>query len=102
MTEFLVERYWPGVRDDDVRQASQRLAAAAVSLTHDGAAVRYLGSSLVAVDEMVVCQFVADCEDTVIQLNALAGVSYDRIVVAVGFPQSSRGILAHQRPQLGP
>jgi hypothetical protein len=77
MGEFIVERYWPGVTEADVR-----LAAAALR-TADGADIRYLGSILMPGDEVVLFRFDAVSAEQVAASGARAGLRCDRVVSAV-------------------
>ena len=56
---YLVERYLPGVRDEEVAAASVRLRAAAAELAADGTDVRYLGSTYVPEEESCFSHFEA-------------------------------------------
>jgi hypothetical protein len=77
MDGFIVERYWPGVTEADVRLAAAALRAA------DGADVRYLGSILMPGDEVVLFRFDAVSAEQVAASGARAGLRCDRVVSAV-------------------
>jgi hypothetical protein len=72
---FVAECYWPDVHEDDVRALDQRIAA---SLADD---VRYLGSLLLAEDEVVLCHFEGSA-DAIRRVAALARVPYERLLAA--------------------
>jgi hypothetical protein len=77
MGGFIVERYWPGVTEADVRQAAARVRASA------GAGVRYLGSILMTGDEVVLFRFDAPGAPQVAASAERAGLRCDRLVPAV-------------------
>jgi hypothetical protein len=77
MGGFIVERYWPGVTEADVRQAAAALRAAA------GTDVRYLGSILMPGDEVVLFRFDALGGPQVAASAERAGLRCDRLVPAV-------------------
>lgn len=80
---WAVERYWPGVTAELLVDARDRLRRAATTLTTAGRPVRYLGSTLMPVDEFVLCLFEAQTDDDVRAVNELAAVPFDRIGPAV-------------------
>jgi hypothetical protein len=96
MGGFIVERYWPGVTQDDVRAASAALHSATAALapadqaTSLGPAdpavntepLRYLGGILLAGDEVVLFGFEASDVALVEAAGAAAGVRCDRVVPA--------------------
>ena len=73
VASFVAECYWPDVREEDVRNLDQRIAA---SLTHD---VRYLGSVLIREDEVVLCHFEGPA-DAIRQVAKRAHVPYERLL----------------------
>jgi hypothetical protein len=70
---FVVECYWPDVREEDVRALDRRIAAS----LDDG--VRYLGSVLIREDEVVLCQFEGTA-DAIRRVAAKARVPYERLL----------------------
>ena len=80
---YLVERYWPGVAQDQVRMAVSRVGDAVSQMGRDGTAIRYVRSTLVPVDESVLCLFEATSAEDVAEANRRAGVEFDRISPAV-------------------
>jgi hypothetical protein len=70
---FVVECYWPDVREEDVRKLDQRIAT---SLTAD---VRYLGSVLIREDEVVLCHFEGTA-DAIRLVAERARVPYERLL----------------------
>jgi KaiC/GvpD/RAD55 family RecA-like ATPase len=75
MADFLVERYWPGVTEADVRQLGERLLEAS-------GAARYMGRARIVDDEVVLFAFRARDEHDVRATATAAGLRCDRIVVA--------------------
>lgn len=77
MGGFIVERYWPGVTEADVRLVG------AVLRQVGGPTVTYLGSILIPGDEVVLCRFEAATPAQVKAVSELAGLRCDRLVAAV-------------------
>lgn len=55
--ECVVECFWPGVRESDLRALDERAYAIAAELAGRGEDVRYLGSLLFREDDLVFCNF---------------------------------------------
>jgi len=72
---FVAECYWPDVREEDVRALDQQIAA---SLEDD---VRYLGSTLIRDDEVVLCHFEGTA-DAIRRVAERARVPYERLLAA--------------------
>jgi hypothetical protein len=77
MGGFIVERYWPGVTEADVRLTAAALRAAG------GPDIRYLGSILLPGDEVVLFRFDAASAQRVAASGEQAGLRCDRVVPAV-------------------
>ena len=77
MGGFIVERYWPGVTEADVRLAAAALRAAG------GPDIRYLGSILMPGDEVVLFRFDAVSARRVAASGEQAGLRCDRVISAV-------------------
>jgi hypothetical protein len=77
MGGFIMERYWPGVTEADVRRAGTALRAAG----RDD--VRYLGSVLMPGDEVVLFRFDAVSAQQVAAVSEQARLRCDRVVPAV-------------------
>lgn len=88
MQGFLVERYWPGVAADDVRQVCARLDRGT------DAGVTFLGGILVGEDEVALFAFRAPSPEHVTRACERAGLRCDRTLRAIHFPA-----LAHLPPQ---
>ena len=83
---YVVERYVPGLGQDDLLDSLERLRVATDKLRGEGASVRYVGSTIVAEDEACFCQFEASSETVVAEANRRAGMPFDRIVSALAVP----------------
>jgi uncharacterized protein DUF4242 len=92
-TTYLVERYWPGVSEDLVTGAHERLAAATERSPGEGKRVRLVSSILVPKEESVFSLFEAASEDDVAEANRRAAVPFDRIlqVTIVAATATERG-----------
>jgi hypothetical protein len=86
LSTFLVERYWPGVRRQELEAAIARAARAVQKMRRDGTAIRHLRSTLVPADETVLCLFGAVAPGDVAELNRQAEFPFDRIVEVVALP----------------
>jgi hypothetical protein len=80
---FLVERYWPGVDLEHLRDALPRLEAEARAMTAEGSRVEHVGSILMPVDQVVFSLITAADESLVRQLNERADLPVDRIAEAI-------------------
>jgi hypothetical protein len=78
MAHYLVERYLPGMSEEALRSALDRLAPAT-----SGTAVRYICSTIVVEDESCLCNFEAPSVAAVAEVNRRAGIPLDRIVPAL-------------------
>lgn len=97
---YLVEQYWPGVTEADFAASAESVIAAAESLTAKGRPIRYLHSTLVLEDEVVLSTFEAGSKSLVEEAYALAGVRFERIVGAVEQAMRSPELITH-RPSQG-
>jgi Protein of unknown function (DUF4242) len=77
MGGFIVERYWPGVTESDVRAIRAALERAGAP------AVVFLGSILMPGDEVVMCRFEAPSAQQVARVNQQAGLRCDRVIEAL-------------------
>ncbi|HKN94805.1 MAG TPA: nickel-binding protein [Thermoleophilaceae bacterium] len=84
-SEFVVECFWPGVHDADLRALDQRAEASAARLAEAGLAVRYLGSMLMREDEVVLCLFEGDA-GAVRRAAEQAQIEFERILEAARSP----------------
>lgn len=84
MTGFLVEAYAPGLGDDGLARAVERLRAAGEALTASGRPVRHVRSYVVPGDEMCFHLLEAGSPDDALEAARLAGIEVERIVEAIG------------------
>ena len=80
---FLVERYLPGLRADELEAFTTRLAAATAAVRADGRSVRWLRSVALPEEDTCLCVFRAASREDVEEANRRAGAPYERIVPAV-------------------
>ena len=83
---YVVERYLPGLDQDQLLDMLGNLGRATEELRGRSTLVRYLGSTIVPGDDACFCQFEGASEAAVAQANERAGVPFDRIVAAVTVP----------------
>jgi hypothetical protein len=88
-TGFVAECYWPGVGPDNLRALDERVEACTAELGREGERVRYLGSMLMADDEVVLCLFEGSMV-TVQRAAERARIPFERIVRSTGAPWSER------------
>jgi hypothetical protein len=79
-TAFMAECFWPGVTEEKIAEAGERMRRAAQALTPGGRASRYIGSILVPVDEIALCLFAAPSAATAAELNETAEIPFERIL----------------------
>jgi Nickel responsive protein SCO4226-like len=79
--QFVVECFWPGVDETDVRAVDARAARSTAELSAAGEPVRYLGSLLMREDETVFCLFHGP-EQTVRRAAERAEIPFERILEA--------------------
>jgi hypothetical protein len=76
---FLIERYWPGVRREDVAAAEERIRRATGELTRDGIPARIVSSTWIPADEVVLTLFEAGEEDDVLEVSRRSDYPFDRM-----------------------
>ncbi len=74
--QFVVECFWPDVKDADVEALDLRIEHAAAKLQ-----VRYLGSILLREDEVVLCRF-EGAGATVKEVAERAQIPFERILAS--------------------
>jgi hypothetical protein len=87
-TEYVVECFWPGVQLPDLQALDERVAAVMSELALAGEEIRYLGSLLMRVDEVVLCLF-AGPEATVRTVAEQASIPFERILEVARSPWSN-------------
>jgi hypothetical protein len=90
---FLVERYWPGIDLDQLRDVLPRLESAARAMTAAGSRVEHVGSILMPADQVVFSLIAAADESLVRRLNERVELPADRIAEAIALlePGSASG-----------
>lgn len=83
-TEYLAECLWPGVTEDELEKLDVRAEQAASETDGD---VRYLGSILMPLDEVVFFRFSAPSPGAVHAVAESAGIPFERIVESVPRPR---------------
>jgi hypothetical protein len=78
---FVAECFWPGVVADDLDALDRRVRKAVADLARGGLHVGYLGSILMAEDEVVLCQFEGTAA-AVREAAERAQIPFERIVEA--------------------
>ena len=86
MDTYMVERYLPGVGEEELDVAIGRLNASVAQLQAQGVAVRYLGSTFAPEDQYCFCLFTGPSPAAVQEANERAGFPFARIVPAVHIP----------------
>jgi hypothetical protein len=81
---FIVECFWPDVTESDLEALDRRVQKA----LGGARSVRYLGSTLVRADEVVLCEFEGSAE-AVRATAELAGVPFERILETAHSPWST-------------
>lgn len=83
MSKFLVERYLPGLTEEQLGAASNAARAATDSMTNEGTPVRYLRSTFIPGEDKCYCLFEGPSAEVVKIANDRAQLPYERIVDAM-------------------
>ncbi|HYY78550.1 MAG TPA: nickel-binding protein [Actinomycetes bacterium] len=86
MGTYMVERYLPGVSEQELHLAIGRVKAVAAQMQAEGVAVRYLGSTFAPEDQCCFCLFAGPSSAAVREANERAAFPHARIVPAVRIP----------------
>jgi len=78
---YAAKCYWPGVTESDLQQVAERAATAGLGTGLDR--VRYLGSLLFALDDLVLCLFQGPSRATVIRASDRLGIPCERLMDSV-------------------
>ena len=97
-TTYLVEHYWPGVTEAAFHRSARLVAASAERLARAGEPIRFLHSTLVPDDEAAFCVLAAATPDLVGRAYAEAGVTFERLVVAIESEVHPGWVDAAQQP----
>ena len=79
MQVFLVERYWPGIRREELADAEERVRRTLAQLAQEGVHVRIVSSTFLPTEEVVLTHYEARHEDDVIEASRRSGVPFDRV-----------------------
>ena len=90
MGRYLVERYLPGISQEELAAVTERLRTAAATLVREGETLRYLGSTFVPEEESCFCQFEAASREAVERACKRADVPFARITEARAFPTDDK------------
>ncbi len=82
---FVAECFWAGVSADDLPALDVRAQTSVARMAREGAQVRYLGSLLVAEDEVVLCFFEGSAA-SVRRAAERAAIPFERIVETTASP----------------
>jgi hypothetical protein len=85
MVGFIAECFWPGVSESDLSALDERAQRRVAELSRGGKNVRYLGSLLLRVDEVVLCRFEGD-PDAVRFAAESAAIPFERILETAESP----------------
>jgi hypothetical protein len=80
---FLVERYVPGLTQDEVTALAARLERGARRIRRSGTPVSWVGSAALLGEETTFCLFRAPSREAVLAVNELASAPFERIIEAV-------------------
>jgi len=80
---YVVDHYRPGRGGDELRQEAERLRDAVVDLGRAGNAITWLSSNVMPDDDYFQSVLEATSERLVREAHALAGVSLERISLAI-------------------
>ncbi len=83
MAKYMVERYLPGIKPDELAAAAGRAKATTAEMTAEGTPVRYLRSTFIPGEEKCYCLFEGETEEAVRQANQRAEIPLERITEAM-------------------
>jgi hypothetical protein len=85
MVGFIAECFWPGVSESDLSALDERAQRRVEELSQSGENVRYLGSLLLRVDEVVLCRFEGDADAVRVAAKS-AAIPFERILETAESP----------------
>ncbi len=80
---FLVERYWPGIDEVQLRSVLPMLDREASAMRAEGELVEHVGTILMPADQVVFTLITAASEAAVRELNARVDMPIDRVARAI-------------------
>jgi hypothetical protein len=78
---YAAKCYWPGVTETDLQRVAERAATTGLGSGRDP--VRYLGSLVFGLDDLVLCLFQGPSRTTVIQASDRLGIPCERLMDSV-------------------
>lgn len=91
MPTYLVERYWPGVTTERLREARQRGRRVMEQMNSEGTRVREISCTLIPGEEVVFSVYEGPSANAVHRLNERAGIPVSRIVEAIALAGDPAG-----------
>jgi len=82
VARLVTERFWPGVTEEAAQAAMEGVRSACEELASSGTRIRWLGGTLVAVDEVLTLRF-EGTQAAVESAYQLAGQPFDRLLVSM-------------------
>lgn len=83
MPTYLVERYWPGVTAEQLREAVERACRVMEQMSGEGTPVRNISCTLIPAEEVVFSVYEGPSAAAILQLSERAGIPASRIVAAI-------------------
>jgi hypothetical protein len=83
MTQYLVERYLPGLTPEQLAAAAASAKRTTAAMTQEGTPVQYLRSTFIPGEEKCFCLFEGPSAEVVRTANDRAHIPYERIVEAM-------------------
>jgi hypothetical protein len=80
---FVVDHYRPGLNGEELRQFAERVRDAAVEMGRAGRPIRCVSSTVVPADDYFQTVLEATSERLVWEAHSLAGITFERISVAI-------------------
>jgi hypothetical protein len=88
---FVIDHYRPGADLEEQRRQAGRLRDAVVEMARSGREIKYLSSTVVPEDDYFQSVVEAASELLVREAHARAGISFERISVAIPIDDEGRG-----------
>jgi hypothetical protein len=88
---YLVERYWPGVTSEQLRDALERARWLMGQMTDEGTSIRHVSSILIPAEEVVFSVYEGPSPLVVRQLNQRADIPVSRIIEAIAVAGDQAG-----------
>ena len=82
MPRYMVERYLPGITNEQLVAAATRAKTTTAQMTSEGTPIRYLRSVFVPGEDKCFCMFDGPSAEKVREANDRAEIPYERVVEA--------------------